>query len=272
MKLSSRLASIGRHQRAIERLYAGRVRFEGTEPLFDTPLIVVAFTNRSGSHLLADMLIQSGRINGLGEFLNADVVANMREKFASESFPDHLAALRNSLCPQGQIFGVKASWDQLLMLLRWNIPAMFSGLKVIHITRNDRIAQAVSHSIAQQTQRWTSLQADTGRMPEFRPQEIARLMEQADEANQMIRLITLGRGIPCANAIYEALHHHAEDHMRHMFIFCGIDPARWQRRPARVKKQADATNADFIARMRAHLSAQIDAAPGVLDHLFRMKR
>lgn len=272
MTPSRRLSSIGTHQRSIERLYPGRTRFEGEAPIFDVPLIVMGFTNRSGSHLLAELLSQSGRIRGFGEFLNAEVVANMKVKFGTDSFPDHVAALARSLCEPGQMFGLKASWDQFLMLLRWNIPAMFTEVRMLHMTRSDRIAQAVSHSIALQTRRWTSLQADTGRVPEFRPAEIERLMVNANEADDLIRLITLARNIPYGKAVYETLHHNPEVQMPHLLRFCGIDPALWKRRPLSLAKQADATNVAFIEQMRARLSARIDASPGLLAHLSRMKR
>ena len=53
------LRTPGRHETTIKRQFGSRVRFEGTAPVFDKPLILMAFTNRCGSHLLADYLRQT---------------------------------------------------------------------------------------------------------------------------------------------------------------------------------------------------------------------
>tara|TARA_B110000503_G_C6824913_1_gene280420 strand:+ start:275 stop:487 length:213 start_codon:yes stop_codon:yes gene_type:complete len=50
------------------------VRFEGDTPLFDKPLVILAFTNRCGSDLFFEYLRNTGVIGGLFEATNEDRV------------------------------------------------------------------------------------------------------------------------------------------------------------------------------------------------------
>ncbi len=65
------LAEKGGHERSILSQFKGNVRFTGGKPVLDCGLILVAFTNRSGSNLLCDYLGQCPRVAATGEHLTA---------------------------------------------------------------------------------------------------------------------------------------------------------------------------------------------------------
>lgn len=59
------------------------------------------------------------------------------------------------------------------MLLRFNIPAIYPGVRVIHIVRSSAFEQAVSFSIADQTNLWISKYIPDGSEASYSFQDIA---------------------------------------------------------------------------------------------------
>lgn len=258
MQLRQLLGQVGPHEAAIKAQFVGRNRFEGAQPVFPTPLIIMAFTNRCGSHLLADYLRQTGKLAGFGEFLNASVVTKQAQGAAQ--FPDYICGLHQRLCSNDEVLGIKASYDQILMLLRWNIPAMFTGLRIIHLTRSDAIAQAVSHAIATQSAQWTSLQKSNGVVPRFQVKQIDAILQEQDRANALIRLIAQTTATPRAQAHYEAIAKDPATHVGRLLTFCGIDAPDWVPCPPQVQKQAGAVNMEFVQRYVEQLGKAIGSA------------
>ncbi|WP_028957938.1 Stf0 family sulfotransferase [Sulfitobacter sp. 20_GPM-1509m] len=247
------LRTPGRHETTIKRQFGSRVRFEGATPVFDKPLILMAFTNRCGSHLLADYLRQTGQLAGFGEYLNHDVVANQSAEHGYDSFPDYIAGLQARICLRGQALGLKGSYDQIAMLLRWNIGAMFRGVRVVHILREDALAQAVSLSIARQTEKWTSHQTGNGAAPTFQPKLIESILQSHEAANTMIGLLAQAAALPRMQISYEQVMHDPATYVRRLFGFCGVEAPDWVPRVPTVKKQADALNAEFAQAYRAQV-------------------
>lgn len=257
MSLLDRIATPGRHERRLESaLGAARLRYEGTAPLFDKPLILIGFTNRSGSTLLADYMRQSAMFVGLGESANHDFVLRQMQSRGLESYPDLIAQLAGAGGTR-HLFGLKASWDQMAMLVRWNIPAMFSGLKVIHITRRDPLAQAISYSIAEQTDQWTSRQHANGQEPVFNVDVIDRIMREQQMQNVLIGLVAQVMGVPLHGVVYESLVADPAACLRGVLGFCGVARPDWQPRAPGLSKQAGEVNARFraayLARARGRL-------------------
>ncbi len=251
------LRSASRHESTIKRQFGGDVRFAGEKPIFSKPLILMAFTNRCGSHLLAEFFRQTGQLAGFGEFLNHDVVANQSAEHGYASFPDYIAGLEARLCPKGQGFGLKASHDQLAMLLRWNIPAMFPGVRMVHIFREDALAQAVSLSIARQTEQWTIHQQSNGTQATFQRQQIETIIESNEAANTTFRLVAQAAAIPRMQISYEQLVNDPGTYVRRLFAFCGVDAPGWVPRAPNVRKQAGAQNAAFAQAYRDLVKAEL---------------
>lgn len=146
------------HRPSIEKYFSDQLYFEGNCPVINRPLIVLAFTNRSGSNLLADFLCQTSLVAGLGEYLNHETVVNKSISNKISSFPDYFLHLGLRVSRKGQSFGVKASAEQLKFITDWRLNRMFTRTLIVHIHRDDIYNQAISHWIAGQTGQWTSLQ------------------------------------------------------------------------------------------------------------------
>lgn len=246
------LAQLGRrdgHEERIARVFSGRMAFAGGAAVCPKPLVVLAFTNRAGSNHLAECLCQTGQLAGFEEVLNHDTVAHLAAQWHCRSLPDYIARVVARQTPQGgRWWGVKASAEQLRMLVRANIPAMFPGFRVIHIWRRDILAQAVSLDIAWQTGRWTSLQPPAkGREPVLDIARIERTIVAIQASNAAIQSMAAALDLPLTAVCHEDLLARPQAVITTLGHDIGVDLSGWQPQPTRLSPQADATNARFIA-------------------------
>lgn len=242
---------VGQHQREIEELFAGRVLYSDPEPRFALPLIVLAFTNRSGSNLLAEYLRLTGNFAGFFEHLNGQSVRKMVETTRADSFPDHVDALFRNMRSDVSALGVKSSWNQILMLLRWRINRMFQSFHILHIEREDVLAQAVSFSIANQTRQWMSTQNRMGAEPRYNPTDIMNRVDGIGHGNKMIRQICAIYGLDTMRVCYETLISDPIPELCRIHRWLDIPVSRLELSKARLKKQSGPINAEFISRIRA---------------------
>ncbi len=245
--LLERIARPGQHEREITALLgADNVIYRGAEPEFDYPLVLLGFSNRSGSTLLGEYLRQSGKVHGLGEFCNHDFVGNQIRKAGLETFPDLIRQLEKGRGAR-PLFGLKVSWDQLAMLLRWNIPAMFAGVRLLHISRLDLLGRAVSMSIARQTGKWASTQEGSGVEPVLNMEEIDALIQHQQLGDALLRLTAGAFDLPFHWLAYEGLLHNPTQHIRSALHFIGTPCPGWEPQPPRLQKQAGPVNEAFRA-------------------------
>ncbi len=240
------LAEHGPHERRISRMYGGRMLYDGSTPEFDFPLLIIAFTNRSGSSLLGELLRQTGRCTGFGEPLNADQAKLLADTYGLSSFPDQIRHLAGRGGTPDKVCGIKASADQLAMLLRCNIPAMFSSAAIAHIERRDVVKQAVSHWIAHQTQKWRSGDGGNGAEAVFDAKAIDGIIDAQAKVNGSIRHLIAVSGLPSAHVYYEPLVREPKSTVRRVGAVVGEDFADWTPKPTRLKRQADDRNAEFV--------------------------
>lgn len=259
-RLLHTLAQPGRHERALHGLFNGRLGFEGEKPEFARPLIIVAFTNRSGSNLVCDYLSQTGRIGGAGEFLNHDEVARRVKAKGLDNLPDYVRNLVAEFAGPHKALAIKASWDQLAMLLRARIPSMFPKTYVLHCQRNDTLAQAVSYAIALRTGRWISRQAGNGTQPSELMadpplKEIERQIDYFHRANLLIRLLCDAHELRRWDIGYERLCQDKGAHLAIALRAAELVARGWLPSTPKLEQQAGPVNSElaaaFLARVRA---------------------
>lgn len=248
-----RLGEPGLHERNIlAALGPERVAFTGDAPEFKGPLVLIGFANRSGSTLLSDYMRQTGAFRGLGEFSNHDFALRQIDEKGLESFPDLIRHLHKATLPRNraatapdQIFGFKAAWDQIMMLIRWNIPAMFEGVRIINITRKNILSQAISYSIASQTRQWTSKQEKGEVEPVFSGSDLDKIMREQQSQVALLRHICCVFNLPCQELTYEGLCANPNAHLRSVLAFCGVPRPNWETKSPTFAKQASTTNEAF---------------------------
>lgn len=241
------------HQGLIQTHFSGRVQFDATGPVIQHPLLILAFTNRSGSNLLGDYLRQTGTVGGMGEYLNSDTARNLSTREGLNNFPDYLHHLSQRLCKPGQMFGVKASAEQLGFLRDWRLIEMFSRVSVIHIHRDDLMAQAVSHWIARETGQWTSLQKRRSDQIRFDAERILNIARDITTADHAIRRECALSQLPYLSASYEELRNNPKVLVDRIGLFAGLDTGDWQPAAPKIAKQANETNVDFLARLADYM-------------------
>lgn len=124
---------------------------------------IICSTPRCGSTLLCDLLTQNGNLGVPHEYLNfsAHGVELVNRYGIDITDPNLSRAYLNTLkrvrtTPNG-VFGLKAHYNQLSLLIDPPLlNEVFPQPKFAQIIRRNRIAQAISFSIAFQTQKWDS--------------------------------------------------------------------------------------------------------------------
>lgn len=252
--------SVDNHQTGIAAYFDGRLVYDSDAPLFDRPLVVMLFTNRSGSNLLIDRLLTHPNIEGFswadqfGELLNVDEVVAIAPKIDAMSFPAYIAAMAGPSCARGALFGIKASPEQLVMLVRCRIDRMFSGLRVIYITREDTLGQAISMSIALATEQWTSnLVARSDTKPRYDFQQLNDLIAMFRQANIYARLVLEAFDLPWHEVRYDELTADMEATVHRVAAWLGLSIKEWVIAPPRIAKQASALSDSFRARFLADI-------------------
>ncbi|WP_435165460.1 Stf0 family sulfotransferase [Falsirhodobacter sp. 1013] len=251
------LAQGGVHEVEIRRHFRGRVAYQGTGPVFDHPLYLLAFSNRSGSNLLADYLRTTPIFSGFYEQLNYSTVFQQAERWNATTFPDFIRQSAEVLSEPGKMHGFKASWDQILMLHRFRIPAMYQGVRVIHITREDLLGQAISYHIAHQTKRWTSEQTGLDVEPVFNFAQIDHLISATQMSANAIQALCTIFGLPRMHLTYEDLVRRPRRAVLRVGTFAGADLSDWKLRKPAIERQADALNDMFRARFESEARAAL---------------
>jgi len=130
--------------------------FDFTKATTPTKFYVVCSTPRSGSTLLTRALWRCGRMGAPHEYFNLQTVLfRMQMRFQCDSiykYTDEVMRLRTG--PNG-VFAVKLHQEHWHTFWYCGRFILFKGLKYIRIRRRDRLAQAVSLTIARQTGQWT---------------------------------------------------------------------------------------------------------------------
>jgi len=216
---------------------------------------LICFTNRCGSNFLASSLASDGKLDTAGEFFNYDFVINQSKKKGFSSYQQYMNWLVKRKSAATRTFGAKVSIGQLIHL--YNIGFMHAWkdrLKVIHITRKDVMAQAISLSIAHQTKCWTSEQDGIHAEVIYRPANILSIMRNINYQNGMFTSLLDLVGLPTYSIRYEDFVEDPHSRVSDIGAFLGVQNLIFKPENVPLKKQANSLNADFRARMIADFS------------------
>jgi trehalose 2-sulfotransferase len=122
----------------------------------DLRFCIVCFTNRCGSNFLAEVMASSGQLNLAEEVFNWDVVRAAAEERGIGSFRRYFSEIANADAKGGR-FAFKAAIDHIVLLRATGIlDEILERSDFVMVERSDKLLQAISLSIANQTQQWTS--------------------------------------------------------------------------------------------------------------------
>ena len=142
----------------------------------------IASTPRSGSTYLCHRLWARGVLGAPHEYFNYKAaMLQMAARVGAQDIDQYvrrLLALRTS--PNG-VFGFKAHRDQFELVVMADLLRFFPGLRFIRIDRDDRLAQAVSLALAEQTGHWSFWQR-WARAPAYDATHIRGCLDRLDRA------------------------------------------------------------------------------------------
>lgn len=225
----------------------------------EQPVTIMLFTNRSGSSLLGEYLRATGCFSGFGEPLSHQLVIARAKEHKLYTLEDYLRWLMDNVARPGTQFGLKLSLDQVVLLLRSGaIPRIFKNVNWLHIYRRDLVAQAVSFSVAAQTESWQSFEASNGREPDFDPDQIILFLHELSMRYEKTRRLLNLHGLPYQDVAYEDFITAPEVHTLEIARALGapaetVDPQR-----LKMRKQGSGLNKAYRERFVREYLAQID--------------
>lgn len=254
----SLLTQPGVHEKHLHTTFPQGCQFDGVEPVFEYPLYCIAFTNRSGSNLLAEYLRDTPVFSGFREQLNVGAVKSVARSWELTRFPELFARIDREA--EGKIYGFKASVDQLAMLWRMGIQRMYrGGLRIIQIEREDVLGQAISYQIALQTKAWTSrMKSECPEAEvEFNPEQISRLIEGIQRSGTATDLFVEIFDVPRLRVTYEELTHAPQAVLDRIAVFADQDAGGWTPAQPKITRQAGPINDKFRSAYRDYVASKV---------------
>lgn len=246
-----------RHEQEISRMFGGRMRPEPDDAAVERPLLVLVFTNRSGSNYFCDCLVSTGEFEDAGEALNWDVVKNRKERQGIGSFPEYLSRHVATLNDSAKSVVLKASIRQLLMLWRHGLvgpEGLYRNVKYAHIERKDLLAQAISYSIADQTRQFTSEHKKKGSNPVYKRNDIQTRLASIIQQNSFAKEFFASVDLPVLPIVYESFISRPEQAILRVSKFTGISPLEMDNSKIRLQKQKTKINDVFKDKFRQEMT------------------
>lgn len=240
---------------------------------------------RSGSTLLCDLLGQTGTAGRPNSFFRPQSMADFAACWGvpAQTLKVFDQSYINTVLDRGTAgtgcFGMRIMWNNVPDLItrlgqlfpqaetdQERLQAAFGPLQFIHLFRRDKVAEAVSYAIAEQSGLWHR-NADGTELERISPP--AEPVYDAVHIHKTYQIVTEGSDAwqrwfdaqqitPFAQA-YEDLADNPTGHLRKILQFLNIDPSKSDGITPGTARLADDRNAAWAARFRAE--AGIAPAP-----------
>lgn len=234
---------------------------------------LVCSTPRSGSNLLCEALKNTKLAGRPHQYFWVPKVDKWAEKYDLDPETDFTGYVRGVVeksATSNGIFGLKSMWDFLLAFeqrlratpefadfpgpLHELLAAVFPDLRYVHITRRDKVKQAVSLVRALQSDLWTSQQQES-RPPKadlhFDPEAIRAMLRDLDEAEAGWESLFTAAGVRPYSVAYEDLVDAYEETAIGVLQYLEIPlPAKVTFGERKLQKQGDGLNEEWAASFR----------------------
>lgn len=203
------------------------------DPRYDLPTYIssprtylIATTQRTGSHFLAHLLGASGVIGVPFEYLNGyRSLLELERRGEHSSERTQLALLeemKSRRTGRSGWFGIKAHWHTWSAVLAQPLlAAQVQPEVMIHLTRQNRVAQAASLVLAEQTGWWVDESQSTSAEPNYSAERIRQALAKIDGETDAWRRYLAGQ--PCLMLTYEAVRSDPHAAVSAVFAALGVD-------------------------------------------------
>lgn len=245
---------------------------------------VICATPRSGSTLLCDLLADTGVAGRPASYFRRQSISHWARHLSVPANgeargPDferaYLEAVRGEGTSGTNVFGLRLmceSVDELSKLLDRLYPGLpgdadrfesaFGSTFYVHLSRQDKVAQAVSRLKAMQTGLWHVATDGSERERTMPPQEatydadrIAEYVVELEAQDEAWTRWFVHNRIEPLRVTYEALSRAPETTLVNVLSALGLDPSIAATIEPRTAKLANSENRDWISRFRAETSA-----------------
>ncbi|MCV6592619.1 MAG: Stf0 family sulfotransferase [Silicimonas sp.] len=228
---------------------------------FDRDLIILAFSNRSGSNHLAEMISGGPQIYGFREDLNREQVSFRARTHGVATLSEDLRFIEQHQAKPGAAFGIKASAEQIRLIYQTGMQRCFRRCRIIRSRRRDRIAQAVSLFVAQRTRQWSSQMQARDACLDYDLPALRRRLDSIQNMESALDLVLSTLDQPVCDIYYEDLCDTPAAVLAELSGFLGFPLERPKDRP-RLQKQSSPEKTALVARFRAELAQGWGLAPG----------
>jgi len=218
---------------------------------FDRDLIILAFTNRSGSNHLAELMRQSKKVCAIHEDLNQDQVQRVMQDDRLQDISDFFVEIVERGGEPDAAFGVKASAEQIRILHETGFVKCFNSVKTIRIRRRDRISQAVSLFVARRTRQWTASMSSVDACLSYDFDTLRKALHDIQAMESALDLLLGALQLPVVDVFYEDLCDDRGRELRRISDFLGVEIPFAE--PTLMKKQATRVKDDLSDALRAQL-------------------
>lgn len=194
------LATPGAEERAFADLFKER---GAVEAVSDRPLVLIGAARPEEAQVLAGALAATGQIAGFGDLLTVRAAG---QAAPGKSFAAYVTDHVHAVCPDGQGFGLVVDPAGLCTALRMGLPAFFAGVRLVHVTRADPLAQALAMA-----------RKDMAR-------EVEPILDALAGEDLHLRLIARAAAVPRLEVQLEALADDPSSTLRRLAPFCGFAP------------------------------------------------
>lgn len=236
------------HEEMLED-YFGALHMPVEMPALNRPVCIMVFTNRSGSNVLAEYMRASHRFTGFVESLNFQRVLKYAEQYQIAEFHEYLQWQVSGLAAEDKIIGIKASVEQAIMLYRCGaIPRYFNNIHWLMVQRNDVLSQAISFSIAAQSNQWASYEASDPGDVIYNFDDIKLRVEHLSAAYARMNEFFALKNIQPQRVIYEDFVSDPKQCVRQVSAAMGLNDLEFDEALLQMSVQSDARNSDFKER------------------------
>jgi trehalose 2-sulfotransferase len=211
---------------------------------------VVCAMPRSGSSLLCELLAGTELAGAPTEFFDLNHMNEFRRIWGVATFDEYIEALLAKKTSPNGVFGFKAHYHQLIDAFGdVDLGGRFPNVHLVHISRRDRVRQAVSFALATQTDQWTSLHEPPADPPTYDAEQIRGMVDWIDREEIAWNRYSAARDAPVLRVVYEDFVDAIEETVLDVMRFLQIElPADFRLPQPTLHRQAGPLNDDWVER------------------------
>lgn len=245
-------SEFGDHLRVIQERIAAYKEID-LHVLDEVRFVFICYTNRCGSNFLAECIASNRTYNLAEEFLNSGEVLRVASQHSLSSVTEYIRGVVRHRAIDN-VFVSKIGLPHLTVLYESKIlEQIFNRSYFVFVERSDKLGQAISHAIAEQTQAWASYNSPEGSEPPvYNREAVLKYLRSITRQNFLFECFFALNGITPARVIYENFERHPVGSMDDIFAQIGLPHPGYNSTKVRTERQRNEMNAAWRKQFLQH--------------------